>query len=221
VKIVTLVPYRPADEARERAWHIVYPYYAAWGYPIWTGDTDGDFARAAAINAAAAQGAWDVAIIADADTIQESVPVGEALEMVAANGGAVVPWQTRWKLSRAATERVAHEGTEFVTVRDLDPLDGFAHPSKLSTYPPERTGSTIVVHRAAWDAVGGFDENYTGWGYEDRAFRVGVQYLAEGGLSSIPGTIWHLYHDHPPRDERTHANGTRFNRYRRDLLMRR
>lgn len=203
MKVVTLVPYRAADAARVRAWDTCRPHYEAWGYPIWTGDNPGEFARSAAINDAAAQGNWDVAVIGDADTIQEFAPVRKAIKLLG-TFGAVVPWRTRWKLSAAASDRVATEGVGFVTECDLDPDDGFAHPERLRDYAPMRTGSTIVVSRAAWDAVGGFDEGFTGWGFEDQAFRWAVN--RSGGITSIPGTIWHLWHPLAARDERTAAN---------------
>lgn len=207
MKIVTLVPYRESPEF-VRTWDVVRPYCAEWGWPIWTGDAPGEFCRSAAINAAAAQGPWDVAVIIDADTIQEAEPMMVAVNTATFLSAAIVPWQTRYKLSPLASERVATEGVGFVTTADLDPDDGFAHPDSLKGYSPVRTGSTIVVHRAAWDAVGGFDEGYRGWGYEDQAFRLSVQRAAS--LRSIPGTIWHLWHPHQPRDERTKRNGARF-----------
>lgn len=212
MKIVTLIPYRKADPARERAWEIARVYYETWPWPYYLGDGDGEeFQRSAAINDASRRaGDWDIAVIADADTVQEFRPVERALEMV--HETSVVPWETRYKLSRAGTDKLAMYGYDVCGLNDLDIEDGFAHPNRLRGYPPTRTGSTIVVSRAAWERATGFDESYTGWGYEDQDFRVKI-----GQLTSISGRIWHLWHPLAPRDARTKANGRRFRAVRASL----
>lgn len=204
MRVVVLVPWRTTGPELTRAWAIARPYYEALGWPIYEGDKPGEFARAAAINAASADAEpWDVAVIADADTVQEEAPLRRAVSMT--HDTSVVPWRTRLKLSLEGTEKLAAGGPGAVSLADLDREDGFAHPSKLLRYPPSRTGSTVVVSRAAWERAGGFDERFKGWGYEDQAFRVQL-----GPLVAIPGTIWHLWHPHQPRDHRTRANAKLF-----------
>lgn len=70
MKVVTLVPWRGGDELREQSWDIVRPYLERFGWRIYLGDPEGPWSRGAAINAAARDaGNWDVAVIADVDTI--------------------------------------------------------------------------------------------------------------------------------------------------------
>ena len=91
MKVVTLVPWRGGDELREQSWDIVRPYLERFGWRIYVGDREGPWSRGAAINAAARDaGNWDVAVIADADTIP---PEGLDAAVVAAlrSGGGVRP----------------------------------------------------------------------------------------------------------------------------------
>ena len=76
MRVVTLVPWRPGDPLREHHWEFVRPHLEALGYPLITGDAPGPWARAAACNAAAVKADWDVAVIADADSLLGSRPRG-------------------------------------------------------------------------------------------------------------------------------------------------
>ena len=103
--------------------------------------------------------------------------------------GAVVPWTVRHKLSREGTKRfVEMEGRKSHRTEDLDTTD----PTRPDGVDKAKRGGTIVVSRKAFDAVGGFDEGFTDWGYEDRAFRLAVDKLAR--LREAPSTCWHLWH---------------------------
>ena len=54
--------------------------------------------------------------------------------------------------------------------------------------------SAVVVTRKTWDAVGGFDERFVGWGWEDVAFRCAVETVTGRELTKIASTCWHLFH---------------------------
>jgi len=56
-------------------------------------------------------------------------------------------------------------------------------------------GGLLVVSRAAWDRVGGYDERFIGWGHEDSDLH--TRLLAEAHWDRIEGQAWHLWH---PRD---------------------
>jgi N-terminal domain of galactosyltransferase len=182
MRTVILVPWRGGDPIRERNWEITRRHLVEdFRIPIYTGDRDGPWSRAAAVNAAARDaGDWDVAMIADADTIQEITPAKQAWLHVRHHGGAVVPWSRRWLLNENATLRIGEGGNE-----------PFLYPRKWAK-PDGGAGSTLVIARQAWDVVHGMDERFVGWGLEDRAFTTALSTFST--VTKTKGTVWHLHH---------------------------
>lgn len=207
--VVILVPWRGGDPNREKAWEAVRKSLEPLGWPIYTGDAEGGWNRSAAINAAAkSAGDWDVAAIIDADTIEDLAALQQAATEAHKQGSAVVPWFERYKLS--AQGSVNFLLGRRVGMGDLDRQDR----TRVRGVKPEKRGGSIVVSRPAWDAVGGFDEGFTSWGHEDRAFRVAIMQLAPGGLSDIKATVHHLWHPLASEDRRgSEAGRKRFERY--------
>lgn len=79
-------------------------------------------------------------------------------------------------------------------------------------------GGIFALTRAAFEAAGGFDERFVGWGGEDPAFQRAVRTLA-GPIRTVPYLLYHLWHpqgtEHEtttPRYQRTLAH---FNAYER------
>ena len=193
-KTVILVPLRLADPQRERVWAFVREHLEQLGWPIFVADSDSvEWNRSKAINRAAEQaGDWECALITDADTIVDAAAMRKAATRATATGSVLVPWKLRWKLSEAGTVRrmgIPPRSHWTQTHRDLDHLD--RTPARL---PVVHRGGPVMVPRRAWDVIGGFDEQFIGWGHEDVAFRIAAQTLAPGGLQEVAGTIWHLWH---------------------------
>src|SRR5690606_41252282 len=83
------------------------------------------------------------------------------------------------------------------------------HPHFLSSSPPRRSSDLriptpperkknhrsicIVVPRVVFEAVGGFDEGYRGWGAEDDAFWHAAT-IAAGDPQRVAGVAYHLHH---------------------------
>lgn len=207
-RVVVLVPWRES-ESRAEAWDFCKRQYEQFPWEVVLGDVEGPWNRSAAINAAAnAAGSWDVAVIVDADTVHQAQLLKQAVAQALADSSVVVPWNLRWKLSREGSlrfmqgdpRRPSHSN------RDLDHTD--RTPARL---PIIHRGGAIVVSRAAWDAIGGFDEAFEGWGHEDVAFRIAAETLSPGGLKELRGTIWHLWHE---RSKPSESNNDRKELYR-------
>lgn len=176
-KTVVLVPWRGGDELRELNRETTWPYLEALGYPIVEGDREGPWSRGAALNAAARDaGDWDFALLADADTIPDPDAIEHALKLADETGGAVRPHDHLKRLTPSGSLVFARGG-------ELE-------PRHVETEFPG--GGLSVVARSGWDKVGGFDERFVGWGYEDSVFN--IRMLAVADWNRVPGTVLHLFH---------------------------
>ena len=206
MKVAILVPRRAGNPQRDRLWRWCR---ARWGrlhptWPICEGHHNhGPFSAAAARNEAARlAGAWDVAVIADADVFIEPELITAAVERAAETGHPVWPFEAWQGLTRAASERV---------------LVGAAPPDLASVEEvvPDSWAGAFAVPRAAWEALGGYDERFRGWGWEDVAFAHAAHALVGG--ERLAGSAWHLWHprspERNPKDPGYRANRALGERY--------
>lgn len=204
MRTVVLVPWRAGNPIREANWAATRPELEALGHPLYLGDRPGPWSRAGAINAAAADAwPWDVAIIADADTIPDPVAIAEAVRVALRTGGGVRPHDHLWNLNKLGTRELLRLGRE-------DFSGAFRPaPHALGCWPG---GGLLVVERSAWERVGGHDERFVGWGHEDSALN--IRLLVYADWNRIPGVAFHLWH---PRDA-TDTPARRENRRRMQAL---
>lgn len=180
-----------------RRWEHLLP-----GHPIHTGDDGHEpYNRARSRNLAAqAAGDWEVAVFADADIAAGSAhQVHRAATLAVRHGAMVWAHRTRLQLDEATTNLVVHRGAILERV----------HPERRD----HNTFSGVyAVARSLWDQVGGFDEAFQGWGFEDLAFMIACGTF--GRLERVSGRIWHLWH---PRGDEVNphqaVNEARWRRY--------
>lgn len=213
MRTVLLVPWRTDDGPRAAAWSVCRRRWEALfpDWPTYEGTSpDGPFQRAAAINDAAEQaGAWDLAVIIDADVMLPAENVLAAAARASVTGKVV--WaHRRWReLTDWATKRLtgpkAHlqapgvlgpggiEGSDFSAV-DVGgkPLLDLA----VSSTTALSFSCCMAIRRDAWDAIGGFDERFVGWGHEDSAFAAAAAWYA--GWDRIEGDVLNLWHPRVP-----------------------
>lgn len=181
MKTVVLMPWRPGERHRERAFAFALDRWAAFA-PVLIGDNEGEFNRAAARNAAAALTNWDVAIFVDADTVVRSWnAVVRGVEIAGHTEGVVLPHDKYVALTAT--------GSALLYRRE----GGWRHVKRKVENVPL---GVAVVHRAAFETLGGFDERFQSWGGEDVAFIAAARTLVE--FERIPGTIYHLWHPNDP-----------------------
>jgi hypothetical protein len=223
VREVILVPRRDDDGPRDLLWH---------GYcrPFWEREhshapivegyhVDGLFNRSAAVNLAARlAGDWDVAIIIDSDVICDPNRVKEAVAIAAETGSMVLPHDERLDLSQSATARAVEGALDlFGPMPERDPMrHRIVHRAYNATNGHPSVSSVVVISRRQWDTIGGFDEKFRGWGYEDTAFAAAAETF--GGVVRMTGVVWHLWHPTAKEGKRgtsTHSiNSARGQAYR-------
>lgn len=204
-----LVPRREDGGERDRVWkRLQEDVWPGWRIVEGHHDGPGPFNRSAALNAAAdLAGDWDVAVIADADSFVQSEQLAAAIALAKQTGMLTI----------------AH--SEWVNVH-LDEIDDFLATRALR-WDDKRlichhtVSSMLAVPRELWDAVGGFDEAFKGYGYEDNAFARSCK-LQAGGVERIFGPVYHLSHEaeRQPfrehlRDPHVQANKLRWREYLR------
>lgn len=182
---IVIVPYRADNGHRDRLWTFVREnYWVNQPYEIVIGHhTDGLFNRSRAINQAADRD-WDVAIIADADTWVPAKQLHQALLTANITKSLVAAFDTVVELSQPCTDKL---------LRGNATLAGNFEATTVRTRDMETQSSMLVINRALFDQVGGFDERFQGWGGEDSAFWKACT-LHAGQPHRITGNAYHLWH---------------------------
>ena len=207
MRVAVLVPYRSDGGRRDHLWSFVQARMAAehpdWPIHVGVHDDGGPFNRSAALNAAAtAAGDTEAFVILDADAIINPEQLRQAVRKAYAHDAFVIAYERYCYVNRRMSDAI------------IDGFGGNWWPGV--EWSMTNTCSTIVaVSRRLWDRVGGFDEGFVGWGFEDCAFSVSCAAL--GDRLRVKGEVWHLWH--PPSVENNRAspewqaNLARLNRY--------
>lgn len=207
MKAVILVPRRDDHGPRDRTW----AWVKAWWerelpeLPIFEGyHGEGLFNRSTACNRAAAlAGNWDVAVLIDADVICDAAQVREAIELATdERNRLVLPFTRRHNLSERGSNRI------------MAGDQGSWRRYVAKTYT-QMCSSVVVIPRPLWDTIGGFDEQFAGWGFEDTAFACAAETFGTT-LHKLEGECWHLYHPTAPEGRRD-SPSYQANRARREL----
>lgn len=183
---VVLVGRRADHGRRDLLWaHCRARWERELGWPVVEGHHDGEgpFCMSVAANrAAAAAGAWTVAAFVGADTLPGHVRQVQAAVTVAGETGLLVFPHDRYQaLSEKGTDQVLSGLPLAEAEPEWEPW-------------PNTFSSLLVIPRKVWDAVGGFDERFVGYGWEDLAFWAACCAVA-GGYDRVPGTVYHLWHE--------------------------
>jgi hypothetical protein len=185
MNIAVCVPHRPSHPDRIANFGRVREAWDEMDIPVYTGDCDGDWKRAHAVNAACAQATdADVLLISDSDILLGD-PAGQTL---------------------AACEAALKHNAYTVAFTTLAYLDAEGKQFWEQTLI---WGGVFAIPRPLYDEVGGFDERFQGYGSEDKGFLACASTLG-GTKQRMPGHAYHL--DHPEDPLRTSEATKRGNR---------
>lgn len=175
------VPWRPDGAERSRAWEWVRARYEALvpEAEIITADSDGQrFSLAQAANRAVKESSGDVVFIASAEIACDADYLHRAAEV--ARTGMVVPEEYHYLTQ-----------TDSLALLEQDPSADL--PTPLTTEWSGPGVGHFMLPRAAFDAVGGYDERHKGWGWEDQCLISAIETLW-GPMQRIPGRALHFWH---------------------------
>lgn len=163
-----------------RRWRAFLPdaEIGTWGH---VGDP---FSRSRARNKGVANSVGGVVVLADADTtVPSSLDLVIAIEWVRQTGQWVLPYETYFNLSEQDSERVL-----------AGPVDArLGVPDVWEFRLEDAVSGVIVLSREAFRSVGGYDEHFVGWGFEDRAFALALETMW-GRPKRLPNHLLHLWH---------------------------
>lgn len=181
---VFLVPRRKDGGRRDRLWDWVKNWWSEqFDFPFYEGHhEEGPFSRSAAINTASElAGDWKTAILLDSDVFVDAGQVRDGLTLAAESGTLVMPFRQHHSLSQGGSDAI---------------MSGFtgSWTRHIARTQLDNISACVIVPRALWDTVGGFDERFQGWGFEDSAFCAACDAFA-GNHLRISGELWHLWHE--------------------------
>jgi GT2 family glycosyltransferase len=203
---VFLVPRRADNGRRDKIWEWVKNWWSErFDFPIYEGHhNEGPFSRSAAVNTAARlAGNWKTAILLDSDVFVDVGQVKDGLELAKVSETLVHPFRSHHSLNQGGSDQIMNGFTgswvRWIARTQLDNIS-----------------ACVIVPRKVWDVVGGFDERFQGWGFEDSAFCAAADSYF-GNHMRISGELWHLWHEKSPEsDSRSPllvANRTLMHRY--------
>jgi len=182
VDVSILLPWRPDGGIRDRVFYdYVLPKWQETGADICVGEDDptGPFNCSRAQNRAFRQAKHDLLFMIGADTL----PLYRT-DMLDARLCALA---FGWVPLFSQTGYYTKEGTEqILSGADPDSIE-------LDYVLPFCTGP-VALTRDAYVATGGMDERFSGWGYEDAAFRQTLAGLF-GAPPALPSTARCLWHE--------------------------
>jgi len=191
-----IIPFR-SDGTKERERSFKYVHDAL--VSDWPDDEvivvdSGDqiFNRSASRNEGAAQASGDVLVFQDAD----SWVLERQIKVVLSHVTSCKTWGLPWGLPYDTYFSLSERGTEEFYEGFKSPHFDYVFPGPDPIDRPASVGGCVVVHRTAFETVHGYDEEFQGWGYEDRAFALSLETLCHG-LVRAYGNLYHLWHPEP------------------------
>lgn len=121
----------------------------------------------------------EIAVVCDADILPDRQPLHDAIA-AAQDGRLHYPFTLCWYLDQDHTGRV---------LAGAEPQAGTAAAALHGA-----EGGVFVMLAGSWRRIGGMDEQFRGWGYEDNAFCAVASKTC--GAHRHRGVIYHLWHPH-------------------------
>jgi hypothetical protein len=186
MKLSALFPYKPDFGERDYIWSIVRKRYEQL-FPqieICIGSDDSQlFCRSHAVNEAAKKATGDVFIIVDMDVVF-NVETINRITMLVNEHPWIIPYTKGVRLTEKASKILLEQGfPEVIQHQDSDVELTITWLGPLMN----------VMTRRCFEAIGGMDEHFIGWGHEDGAMVAALDTIC-GKHYRMEGVVYHLWH---------------------------
>lgn len=204
MKFSAIIAYKPNDFYRKKnlaisrkRWEEKIPEVEL----IISTNNDEQFWKTKVINDAVKQATGDYFILADADIVFGSTLI-DRIAAIATKHPWIIPWDTCYELSYQFSTQFYADDTfvlpKALTLGDLQPTTiNYMNVKYLSNQYKNQyavDGAYMnVISREAFAEIGGMDERFIGWGYEDLAMDAALKTLV-GYPYRMDEPIFHLYH---------------------------
>ncbi|HEX3048660.1 MAG TPA: glycosyltransferase [Bacillota bacterium] len=186
MKVSALIPYKPDFGRRDYLWSVVHNRYLRFlpQVEICIGTDLGEpFCRAKAINEAAKKASGDVFLLVDTDVVFNPDLIGKIISVIGIYPW-IVPYRNGYRLTEGATNTLLSQ--ELPLSIQLGALD-------YEYIEPGPGPLMNAMTRSCFEKIGGLDERFKGYGYEDVAMAISLKTLS-GPHFNLEEDIFHLWH---------------------------
>jgi hypothetical protein len=124
---------------------------------------------------------YDVIVHNDADTIPNLKSLREGINKTFRTGLFCNPYTNYYTVNPNSTKKVL-SGEVTIENSEYDQVHGAC-------------SGVIITTPKTWKLVGGFDQNFINWGYEDVAIKVAHTTIMNSDFLTIPGNVYAMSHE--------------------------
>ncbi|WP_209125516.1 galactosyltransferase-related protein [Alkalihalobacillus sp. BA299] len=191
--ISVLIPFQSDNRMRKDIFEWVKRFYKTMlpGAEICIGEQNDEiFSRSKGINQAAQMATNSIFVIADADIFYDPIIITKSIKLLEIHPW-VIPYNNVLNLTETSTKKL-------LKTKPIWPTNIRIEARKRHSGTYSSVGGLNVIPRHHFEAVGGFDERFVGWGREDDTFVLAMNAIC-GPFVRIDSSIYHLWH--PPMEK--------------------